>query len=90
MGHLHTHKVYHKDIKPENVLVSAQGHVTLIDFNVSEKFKEKSSPYILKYQEALDEDRNELIEGMKQLDQIVKEMETVQNADYRINDFKVE
>lgn len=40
VAHLHANKVYHKDVKPENVLVSEAGHVTLIDFNVSEKFKE--------------------------------------------------
>ncbi len=35
LEHLHTHGLLHRDVKPENVLVLADGHAKLFDFNVS-------------------------------------------------------
>ncbi len=37
LQYLHSLKIVHKDIKPENILVNAQGEVRLIDFSIAEK-----------------------------------------------------
>lgn len=39
---LHQKKVVHRDVKPENVLVTSTGRVVLIDFNASREMKENS------------------------------------------------
>ena len=35
LGHLHEHRVVHKDIKPHNLLLTADGRVVLTDFELS-------------------------------------------------------
>lgn len=35
IGHLHRHNVYHRDVKPANVIVDESGRPQLVDFNVS-------------------------------------------------------
>ena len=37
LKYLHEQKIVHKDIKPENILVAANGDVRLIDFSIAEK-----------------------------------------------------
>lgn len=39
---LHHLKIVHRDVKPENVLVTPKGRVVLIDFNASREMKENS------------------------------------------------
>lgn len=36
---LHSHKIIHKDIKPENVMLDSSGNVKLIDFDASRIYK---------------------------------------------------
>ncbi len=38
--HIHTHGFLHLDIKPENVLVEEDGHVSIIDFDLALKIKD--------------------------------------------------
>ncbi len=37
LGYLHSRYVVHRDLKPDNVLLSSDGHVTLLDFGISRK-----------------------------------------------------
>jgi tetratricopeptide (TPR) repeat protein len=40
LHYLHRHHIYHGDIKPENVIVSQEGAVTLVDFGFAQRFGE--------------------------------------------------
>lgn len=37
LAHLHSHKIIYRDLKPENVLISADGHLKLGDFGLSKQ-----------------------------------------------------
>lgn len=40
LSFLHKQKIIHKDIKPENILIAGDGHIRLIDFDISRTQKE--------------------------------------------------
>ena len=41
--YLHFHKIAHRDLKPQNVIITHDDQVKIIDFNVSKKFVARSS-----------------------------------------------
>ncbi len=46
LHHAHTHLVVHRDVKPTNILVSADGHVALLDFGIAKVLDPRSLPSI--------------------------------------------
>ncbi len=41
LHHLHSHGVFHGDIKPENILITEEGNVKVIDFGISQLCKDR-------------------------------------------------
>ncbi|TPX58896.1 hypothetical protein PhCBS80983_g02869 [Powellomyces hirtus] len=41
LEYLHAHTIVHRDIKPDNILLDADGHAYLTDFNIAVKFREE-------------------------------------------------
>jgi len=50
---VHNLKFVHRDLKPDNVLVSSAGHVKLSDFGLAKGFGTREEQYITMYQEKL-------------------------------------
>ena len=40
---MHSKNIIYRDLKPENVLIDAEGHVRLVDFGLSRSFDEEKS-----------------------------------------------
>jgi len=47
---VHELKFVHRDLKPDNVLISNQGHIKLSDFGLAKGFESKEEQYINQYQ----------------------------------------
>lgn len=41
--HLHTHGVIHRDLKPDNILITESGEIKVIDFGIAQLLSEKSA-----------------------------------------------
>ncbi|CAH0552589.1 unnamed protein product [Brassicogethes aeneus] len=45
MAYLHSHRILHRDLKPQNLLVDKEGHVKLADFGLSRSFSLPTRTY---------------------------------------------
>ena len=43
LEYIHTNKIIHKDIKPENLVLSNKGYIKITDFGIAKIFKEKNA-----------------------------------------------
>jgi serine/threonine protein kinase len=49
---VHELNYVHRDLKPDNVLLDAQGHIKLTDFGLSKSFQSKPAPFLEQYEKA--------------------------------------
>lgn len=45
LAYLHTQRILHRDIKPQNLLVDKEGHIKIADFGLSRCFSIPTKPY---------------------------------------------
>ncbi|XP_063907106.1 cyclin-dependent kinase 2-like [Zophobas morio] len=45
LAYLHTHRILHRDIKPQNLLVDKEGHIKIADFGLSRCFSVPTKSY---------------------------------------------
>jgi len=39
MEHMHTNRIIYRDLKPENLMMSSDGYLTLVDMGTAKKLK---------------------------------------------------
>ena len=53
INHLHDHGWMHLDLKPENLMISLNGHVSLLDFDTAQKIPRKPKQVFPRLRHAL-------------------------------------
>lgn len=47
IGHLHSHNIVYRDLKPENLILDFEGHIRITDFGLSKKGVEGDTAHSL-------------------------------------------
>lgn len=45
IAYLHSHRILHRDLKPQNLLLDKEGHIKLADFGLSRSFSVPTRAY---------------------------------------------
>lgn len=45
LAYMHSHRILHRDLKPQNLLVDKEGHIKLADFGLSRSFSLPTRTY---------------------------------------------